>query len=176
MHFVHPPCPGSIFFSCFASLLFVLSSNDLGRKKKSETGSTPDAVLLAPRATERFLRPVKPAGCAQGSKNQQIPGQLSGDSDSANGHTEPRTLQIFQKVNYRLTDSIRWAFRRSTIRSFRSWVARASVHACAPVCACVHAWADCPDGPGAFMDGIRSQQKPEYQSPDGRFQKLGTFK
>lgn len=99
------------------------------KKKTTERGSTPDAVLLAPRATERFLRPVKPAGCAQGSKIQQIPGQLSGDSDSVNGHTEPRTLQIFQKVNYRLSDSIRWAFLRSTIRS---WVARASVrvHAC----------------------------------------------
>lgn len=70
--------------------------------RKPDTGPTPDALLLAPRATERFLRPVKPAGCARGSKIQQIPGQLSGDSYSVNGHTGPKTLQIFENVNYRL--------------------------------------------------------------------------
>ena len=65
-------------------------------------GPTPDALLLAPRATERFLRPVKPAGCAQGSKIQQIPGQLSGGSYFVKGHTEIKTLKIFENVNYRL--------------------------------------------------------------------------
>lgn len=78
--------------------------------RKPDTGPTPDALLLAPRATERFLRPVKPAGCAQGSKIQQIPGQLSGDSYFVNGHTEPKTLQIFENVNYRLSNLIRWSF------------------------------------------------------------------
>lgn len=58
MHFVHPPCfaqsppPPPLF----ASLLFARPSKAPTRK---DTGSTPDAVLLAPRATERFLRPVK---------------------------------------------------------------------------------------------------------------------
>lgn len=50
---------------------------------------------------------MKPAGCAQGSKIQQIPGQLSGDSYFVNGHTEPKTLQIFENGNYRLTKLIR---------------------------------------------------------------------
>lgn len=61
----------------------------------ARAGRTPDALLLAPMATERFLRPVKPAGCAQGSKIQQIPGQLSGDRYFVNSHTEPKILQIF---------------------------------------------------------------------------------
>lgn len=71
------------------------------------SGPTPDALLLAPRATERFLKPVKPAGCAQGSKIQQIPAQLSGESYFVNDHTEPKILQIFENVNYRLTKLIR---------------------------------------------------------------------
>ncbi len=76
-------------------------------KRDSGSGPTPDALLLAPRATERFLRLVKPAGCAQGSKIQQIPGQLSGDSYFVKGHTKPKTLQIFESDNYRLTKLIR---------------------------------------------------------------------
>lgn len=65
---------------------------------------TPDAPLLAPRATERFLRPVKAAGCAQGSKIQEIPGQISGGSYFVKGHEElkKKTLKIFGNVNYRL--------------------------------------------------------------------------
>lgn len=73
---------------------FFIPRKPRGSQSRQDWGSgpTPDALLLAPRATERFLRPVKPAGCAQGSKIQQIPGQLSGDSYFVNGHTEPKTL------------------------------------------------------------------------------------
>ena len=85
-----------------------LTSFFIPRKPESsqsgeDWGPTPDALLLAPRATERFLRPVKPAGCAQGSKIQHIPGQLSGDSYFVNGQTH----QIFEIGNYRLTKLIR---------------------------------------------------------------------
>lgn len=34
---------------------------------------------------------------------------------------------------------------------------------------------DCPDGQKGSMDGIRSQQKPEYQSLVGRIEKRCTF-
>lgn len=105
----------------FLYILFQLVSLSLGNitgffiprkprgSQSTETwgsGLTPDALLLAPRATERFLKPVKPAGCAQGSKIQQIPGQLSGDSYFVNGHTEPQTLLIFENGTYRLTKLI----------------------------------------------------------------------
>lgn len=35
---------------------------------------------------------------------------------------------------------------------------------------------DCPDGQKGSIDGIRSQQKLEYQSLEGRIEKLCTFK
>lgn len=86
---------------------FFIPRKPWGGQSRENWGLTPDALLLAPRATERFLRPVKPAGCAQGSKIQQIPGQLSGDSYFVNGHTELKTFQIFENSNYRLNKSIK---------------------------------------------------------------------
>lgn len=104
---LHSGSSQRVSFTSESLTCFFIPRKPWGGQSRENWGLTPDALLLAPRATERFLRPVKPAGCAQGSKIQQIPGQLSGDSYFVNGHTELKTLKISESGGNRLNNSIK---------------------------------------------------------------------
>lgn len=167
MHFVHPPCLLLFFFSCFASLLLVVSSNDLKKKKKEKK----QAKHLMP-----FSWHQEPLKDSSGLWNQpavhrvQRFNKFQGSSQgTATLWTATQNQEPFKYFRRLIIDSLTLSGGH-----FLEAPLDHGLHVHLSVCAraCVHAWADCPDGRGAYMDGIRSQQNQSIKARTADFRNL----